>query len=133
MRLWSFVACLLVPMSSLLGCAPAPLEPVHDAARSDFSRDHYCPIERIATSERVGVTPIPAPIAKDPERLALWNARHKLSAPRSVVGQDGAKASLIVAAGCGEVSAYACTIEGGWVPARRRMEYVDTVAVCSER
>jgi hypothetical protein len=54
------------------------------AARETFSKDKFCPIERVTAKERTdisiydrtfGKSKPPTDVAKDPERLALWKKK----------------------------------------------------------
>jgi hypothetical protein len=93
-----------------------------DQARIEFSRDHYCPLQRVTGRAADAIAPPPsAAIAQDPERLAMWRtAAVKRAGPRRLVAVNG----------CGEQALYACWTLGGYQPSRRGMHYVTIGAAC---
>jgi hypothetical protein len=127
-------ACLSALLSSGIGCTSVPLESAHQVARSEFSREHYCPIARVSAATTASSVVAPPAIARDPERLAIWTQRKRQTA-REPIGQDGASPRMVLASGCGENVEYACYIEGGWETHRASpvSRYVDATTVCVER
>jgi hypothetical protein len=119
----SFIA-LLVLVSPFVGaCAPNAGSFVAATARSEFSRESYCPIERVKAFPLVGVSEAPTAITRDEERLAMWRAAavaHARTEPRKRVEVTG----------CGEHAVYACWESGGRVPGRRRMAWETIGAAC---
>lgn len=93
-----------------------------EQARIDFSRDHYCPLDRVMGVAADTIAPPPSPaIAEDPARLAMWHAAAiKRAGPRR----------LVAVRGCGEQELYACWTLGGYEPARRGRRYVTIGAAC---
>jgi len=112
-----------------VGCASVP-DTAHEAARTAFSREHYCPVTRVKMATAAASVIAPPAIARDAERLAIWTERKRQSA-RESVGQDGASPRMVLASGCGEDAEYACFVEGGWVG--KHAAYVDATTVCIAR
>ena len=89
----------------LAGCTTVP-GPLHEARRA-FSREHFCPLDRVAAVEMDTTPPAPPPIADDPERLALWH-RHFAPGPRA--------RHRVLLRGCDEGQRYSCWSFGTHVP-----------------
>jgi len=84
---------------ALASCAPAP---VVQEARAQFARHEYCPTSRIESArDIVDVPPPPAAIARDPDRLKLWDAEAQRRAAAS-------SSHRVVVSGCGVQVEYVC-------------------------
>jgi len=58
---------------ALVGCRPVPGGAADaDQARRQFSEAAFCPAYRVAIQSAATMAQPPAPIANDPERLAMW-------------------------------------------------------------
>ncbi len=121
------VCCLLTVSCTTRGS----LHPA-DVAQTSFSRDHYCPLERVRTAMIENVPPAPSAIAQDPARQAMWSEAHR-GTPSQSVGGEGATPFIVRATGCEEASLYVCRVEGGRVPARRGTRYEQMFTICTER
>jgi hypothetical protein len=130
MKVRGFVALVVVCLV-LTSCAKGPSLHPADVARASFSREHYCPLDRVHTEAFLDLPPAPPAIAADPERRAMWNDAHR-GRVAAVVGGDGATPVMVRASGCNEASLYECHLEGGMVPARRRSRYEHILTTCTE-
>ncbi len=129
-----FAVCAgsLVALVTLTSCQPVPTASsgIDEAATIAFTRDHYCPTERV-TSTIANTAPRPPATLTDPERAQLWSRAHPLQDHPIPIGGDGTL-SEVTTAGCGERARYACWTEGVPASARREGHPADTMVVCLE-
>ena len=96
----------VVFLLSLVAC-----KSVTEGARERFSKDHSCPLDRVEVRPREDVRPSdllarpqPSPeVARDPERLAVWQAAEA----QSRAYEDRAD-KIVEVRGCGQQTLLAC-------------------------
>lgn len=108
-RFASLAACPLLLATA--GCASMTHE-----VETQFSNKYTCPRERVVVVERPGIaahtvtsedaTP-PDEVARDPQRLALWNQQ------QAKKHADEDQKTVFDATGCGHAERYACVSVGG--------------------
>lgn len=113
---------LILAALGLSACASRASIAPDRVAAADFSREHYCPVERVRAAPIATVPRPPERIARDPERVRMWTEA-KL---------HQADAEPVAVAGCGEASKYKCWVEGGWEPTRHGRRYVNVLTACLE-
>jgi len=112
-------------MFVLSGCGPRPGPSTVDQARLEFSRSAFCPMPRVSAGRTIELPHPPAPIASDPERLAMWRAtweREAMEEPRQTIAVSG----------CGERAEYACWALVGQVRVGRALRTVYYGSSCNQ-
>jgi hypothetical protein len=120
------IAGMLGPIAAalvLMGCEVAPHGAASaDQARRDFSSAEFCPMDRVGAARLSPMPQAPPPIARDPERMAMWREKFE--------GHIDPKARQTIAVeGCGERATFACWDWVGDEPGRRgrkRRVYIGT-------
>jgi len=123
---WLACIALMLLLVSPCACAAGLRSPAAEQqAARQFSRDAYCPIDRVAAARSIPIPAAPAAIARDPEREAMWR-----EARERAVLQD--ERQVIAVDGCGEQIAYACWDMGSWERTRRGRRRVVVGSSCNE-
>ena len=110
------------------GCAtPRSLQGA-EQARLQFSSDDYCPLDRVVAARVIPIPTPPPAIARDPERLAMWQQAAERAAhtdPRQTIAVSG----------CGDRATYWCWNFEGQVgpPGRGKARKVSIGAACNPR
>jgi hypothetical protein len=123
-RVFGLSAGLAAVVLTSTACAAAP-GPSATSAREHFSRELYCPLNRVRTTLVVPMARPPDKIAKDPERLEMWlDAAHKRTA-----NAPEPKYRVIVR-GCDEELRYTCWERYTLVATRHGLTRVPSMSSC---
>jgi hypothetical protein len=126
----ALVARTLGPIASavaLVGCVPVPQRAATaDQAREQFALAALCPEEDVRVEPISSAPPAPRAIARDPRRMAIWQASFGISV-------DPKARQTIAVSGCGESDTYACWDWGWYVPGPDgRPQFVYKGTSCNE-